>query len=185
MSKDLQPIIYVDERVSSVSDARQYAEKANENLSKLKGGLLSLVMATPRDITAEGEDPISNVNERFEEIWNSLWDAFVDSYKYTVIADDAEFYEGSLVRKVFEEEAEELKKFQEEQIIKKEFFQLNKGVLNEYNIDDYHIFNEYLKGNIPNKKITKEERDRIIGEIKERECKILNDALKNIIEDGE
>lgn len=179
MSKGLQPTIYVDDYVSTVAQARDYAKRAEDARNELKQELWGLIMATPKDIAKSGEDPIESIKERFNYIWEDLWDAFIDDYKYNAIADDAEFIDGSLVQMQWDEEEDERKAFEERRKRMNEFFDKHKGVLNPNNFDDINLFNEWDDGNIeiPDS-ITKEERDRIVEKKKKDEIDMLNQRLK-------
>ena len=104
MSKEVQPCIFIDEDVSSAKSARDRIEGALFKQKALKADLWGLIMATPKDITPDGVNPIDNIKSRFEDIFGELWDAIVDEYKYTAVADDVEFNDKSLVQKVWDEE---------------------------------------------------------------------------------
>lgn len=179
MSKGLQPTIYVNDYVSTVAQARDYAKRAEDARNELKQELWGLIMATPKDIAKSGEDPIESIKERFNYIWEDLWDAFIDDYKYNAIADDAEFIDGSLVQMRWDEEEDERKEFEERRKRMNEFFDKYKGVLNPNNFDDINLFNDWDEGNIeiPDS-ITKEERDSIVEKKKKDEIDILNQRLK-------
>lgn len=183
MSKGLQATVYVDERVGSVSEARRFAEKAEKARKELKSELWGLIMATPKDITAHGEDPITNVRERFEDIWDSLWDAFVDDYKYTIIADDAEFCADSLVQKYWEEEKRSLDELRKQEEKREAFFKKHCDVLSVYNFDDYKIYDEWRLGNIEiPQPFTTEDRKRILSELKAKEDELIQEAMKKFKE---
>ena len=183
MSKALQPIIYVDEYVSTAEQARDYARRAVGEQNNLKQELWGLVMATPKDIVEHGKDPINEIRGRFDEIWEELWDAFINDYKYTVIADDAEYSEGSLVKQCWEKEEEERKEHDRKYQRMDDFFKKYKGVLSYNNFDDIGLFNKYDEGELELPELlTKEERDNIVKKIKEDEMKMLNDRLKEINE---
>lgn len=185
MSKEVQPYIYIDENVSSIKSARNRIESALFAQKTLKAELWGLVMATPKDITTEGEDPIANVKERFEYIWDSLWDAFIDDYKYTVVADDAEYNEDSLVRKVWEKENNSLEKLKEEENERVNFFNKFRGVLSPYNLDDYKIYQGFKDGEIViTEPFTPEQRNLILQKISEKEKETLSNAFKQMKQDG-
>lgn len=179
MSKALQPIIYVDDYVSTIEQARDSARRAESTQNDLKQELWGLIMATPKDIVNDGESPISVIKERFDYIWEDLTDSVIDVYKYNVIADDAEFTDGSLVKAQWEEEEEERKEFERRNKRMKDFFKKYKDALNPNNFDDIHLFHEWDDGNLelPNS-LTKEERDNIVKKMKEDELKLLNERLK-------
>lgn len=184
MSKEVQPYIFIDEDVSSVKTARDRVERAWFKQKALKADLWGLIMATPKDITPDGVNPIDNVRERFEDIWDELWGAIVDDYKYTAVADDAELNEDSLVAKAWEEEKKSMEALREEERKRKEFFNKYRGVLNPYNFDDYKLYEEFKEGNIViTEPLTTEQRAWHLEAIKNREQKVLDEALKRIKED--
>jgi hypothetical protein len=181
MSKSLQATIYVDESVSSVDQARSYAQSAANTQSGLKQEMWGLVMATPKDIVNDGEDVVSTLRERFNDIWEQLWDSFIDEYKYEMIADDAEYVEDSLVKKLWDKEAEERKRQNEEQKRRHEFFQKYKGVLNPYSFDDIRIYEEWSNGSLElPQALTEEERNKIVHDINKKEEERMNERLKEI-----
>lgn len=184
MSKTVQANLYIDECVSSVAQARDYAKRAAEYREDIKSDIWGLILATPKDIVKDGEDPISELKERFNDMWEELWDGFINDYKYTIIADDAEFVDDSLVRMAWDEEEREERKFRMEQIERDAFFEKHKGVMNKYNFDDITLYNRMCEGklSIPNK-FTKEERDNLVKEMKEMEKKEIEDALERINKD--
>lgn len=186
MSKTVQANLYIDEHVSSVAHARDYAKRAAECREEIKSDIWGLIMATPKDVVKDGEDPIRTLKERFDDMWEELWDGFIDDYKYTVIADDAEFVEGSLVQMAWDEEEREERKFRMEQIERDAFFEKHKGVLNKYNFDDITLYNKMCEGkvSIPDN-LTKEERDNLINDLKETERKEIEAALERMNKDGE
>ena len=83
MSKGLQVTVYVDDSVSSIASARNYAERAERSRKEAKRKLWGLVIATPKDIVGDGKDPIEVLQERFDDIWDTLWDSFIDDYIYS------------------------------------------------------------------------------------------------------
>ena len=173
MSKEVQVKIYIDKDVSSIRTARDRIERAWLKQEDLKGELWGLIMATPKDVVADGEDPINNLKECFNDIWGKLWDAFVDEYKYTVIADDAELNEDSLVAKAWEEERK-----------RKEFFNKYRDVLNPYNFDDCKLYDEFKKGNlIITEPFTAEQRAFHLEQIEKKEKDIVAEAFKQLKED--
>lgn len=181
MSKRLKATIYVDEFVTSVAQARDYASRAEKNREKLKSSIWSLILATPKDIVRDGEDPIETLEERFDDIWDSLWDSFVDDYKYTVIADDAEFEENSLVKKEFDLSKKEHDELEKEYNEKNAFFDKYNGVLDRYNVDDILIYNDIRDGiiKLPSK-FTKEDRDELVKQRKEKEKRIIDEKLSEL-----
>lgn len=180
MSKGLKPTIYIDENVVSSVGARNKAEESERDREKLKSKLLALALATPRDITPLDESPLSYVTETFNEIWEDLWDAFINDYVYTVIADDADYEEDSLVKKSFEEDIAEKKKYEDSIKIQRDFFEKYSEVLNKFNMDDFLIYEEWVNGRLemPNP-FTKEDRDKIVNHIKEKEKELLLKAIEN------
>lgn len=184
MSKEVQVGICIDEDVSSIRTARDRIERAWFKQKDLKGELWGLIMATPKDAVADGEDPINSLKERFDDIWDELWDAFIDDYKYTVIADDAELNADSLVVKAWEEEKNSMEALREEERKRKEFFNKYRGVLNPYNFDDYKLYDEFKEGNlIITEPFTAEQRAFHLEQIKKKEKNIVEEALKQLKED--
>lgn len=187
MSKEVQPCIWIDDDVSNTKIARDRVERAWFKQKELKGELWGLIMATPKDITANGEDPITNLKERFEDIWDELWDAFVDDYKYTAVADDVDLNEESLVAKVWEEEKKSMEKLREEERKRAEFFGKYRDVLSPYNFDDYKLYKEFKNGNIViTEPFTAEQRALHLEQINKRDRDVVKETLKRLnIEDGE
>lgn len=186
MSKEVRPCIWIDENVSSVKIARDRVERAWFTQKDLKAELWGLIMATPKDITAEGEDPIGNLKERFEDIWDSLWEAFIDDYKYTVVVDDVELNEDSLVKKAWEEEEKSIEEMKREQKERNAFFDKFRGVLTPYNFDDHRLYEEFKAGNITiNEPFTSEQRAWLINKIKERDKQEIKEAIERINKNGE
>ena len=185
MSKELQVTVYVDEAVSSIASARNYAERAERCRKEAKRKLWGLVIATPKDIVSDGEDPMEVLQERFDDIWDTLWDSFIDDYIYSMIADDAEFNETSLVKKQWENEEKERQKMLEEHNKCKQFWKMHEGVLSPYNFDDYKIYNEWRDGNIViTEPLTKEQRNAILEDIKSKEKKVLEEVIKKAKSNG-
>ena len=181
MSKRLKVTLYADEFVNSVAQARDYANRAEKERDKIKSSIWSLILATPKDIVRGDEDPIDSLKERFEDIWDSLWDSFIDDYKYTVIADDAEFEEDSLVKKEFDVSKKEHEELEKEYKEKNAFFDKYKGILDRYNVDDILIYNDIRDGiiKLPSN-FTKEKRDELVRQSKERERKLINDKIEEL-----
>ena len=185
MSKGLQVTVYVDDSVSSIASARNYAERAERRRKEAKRKLWGMVIATPKDIVSDGKDPMEVLQERFEDIWDTLWDSFIDDYKYSMIADDAEFNKGSLVKKYWKNEEKERQKMLEEANERWHFFKRSDGVLSPNNFDDCIIYDEWKNGNVTiTWPITKEQRDAILEDIKSKEKKALEEAIKKIERDG-
>lgn len=181
MSKIVRPIVYIDENVLSVNSARNMANKAIAAQNELKAELWGLIMATPKDITTNGEDPIENLKERFRDIWDSLWDAFVDDYKYSIIADDAEFEEDSWVKKAWDEEELSLEKLRQEDIERHNFFEKHKDVLNQYNFDDFRIYRAWKEGEIEiGDSFNFSDRKEVLNKLRKKEKEILENALIQI-----
>ena len=180
MSKDLQVTVYVDENVSSIASAREYAKRAEHCIEEAKRKLWGMVTSTPKDIVSDGKDPMEVLQERFDDIWVTLWDSFIDEYKYSIIADDAEFIKGSLVKRYWKNEEKERQKMLEEANERSHFFKRCDGVLSPYNFEDYTIYNEWKNGNVTiTWPFTKEQRDAILEDIKSKEKKALEEAIKN------
>lgn len=181
MSKTLQANLYVDECVSNVAQARDYANRAAKYREEIKSDIWGLIMATPKDVVQNGEDPIRSLKERFDDMWEELWDCFVDDYKYTTIADDAEFVEGSLVQMAWDEEEEDNRKLKMEEAERDAFFNKHKGVLNKYNFDDMTLYDRMRNGEVSiSDDFTKEDRDKLLTELKEIERKEIEMALERI-----
>lgn len=185
MSKSLKPTVFVNEKVTSIGEARSFAEKALSEGKSWERELWGLVMATPKDIVADGEDPVEVLKERFDSIIGYLWEAYVDEYKYTAIADDAEYDEDSLVSKAFDAYKKDEEDMKHEKENMEEFFQKYDGVLSKYNFDDYEIYREWSDGSIKiPSPFTKEDRNRILKQIREKEEKILKEAFKKVENNG-
>lgn len=185
MSKGLQVTVYVDEAVSSIASAREYANRAERCREEAKRKLWGMVTCTPRDIVSDGEDPMEALQERFDDIWDTLWDSFIDEYKYSIIADDAEFNKGSLVKRYWKNEKKECQKMIEEDNKRRDFWKMHEGVLSPYNFDDYKIYNEWRDGNIEiTEPLTKEQRDALLEDIKSKEKKALEEAIKKAESNG-
>lgn len=184
MSTVLRPTVYVDNGVSTIAQARSYAQQAEAERNELKQELWGLVMATPRDIAPSNEDPITNIKERFNSIWEDLWDAFVDDYKYTAIADDAEYVDNSLVKKQWDDDEEEERRYKLELKRREKFFKKYEGVLNPYSFDDGRIYEEWVDGNLElGETLTKSERDEIVKKLNEQSEERMKDALKALKQD--
>lgn len=177
MSKIVNPCVYIDENVSSVEAARRYADKATEEILNLKGKIKSLVMATPKDITPEGEDPVSYLEDIFDDLWCEVEEQVVNEYVYTIVADDVAYTEDSLVKEVWEREKVEEEEIRRENLRRTEFFR--KHCLSESNFNDWEIYRAYKAGEIGelDEPLTEETRDKLVKEIKERERKVLADAI--------
>lgn len=185
MSKGLQVTVYVDENVSSIASAREYAKRAEHCIEEAKCKLWGMVTSTPKDIVSDGKDPMEVLQERFDDIWDTLWDSFIDEYKYSIIADDAEFVKGSLVKRYWKNEEKERQKMLEEANERSHFFKRCDGVLSPYNFEDYNIYNEWKNGNITiTWPFTKEQRDAILEDIKSKEKKALEEAIKKLESNG-
>lgn len=48
--------------------------KSNIKLAKCKEAIFALCLATPRDITPQGEDPVAYMRESFNEAWDAYFD---------------------------------------------------------------------------------------------------------------
>ena len=102
-----------------------------------------------------------------------------------MIADDAEFNKGSLVKKYWKNEEKERQKMLEEANERWHFFKRSDGVLSPNNFDDGIIYDEWKNGNVTiTWPITKEQRDAILEDIKSKEKKALEEAIKKIERDG-
>lgn len=102
---------------------------AEYDINQLKGELLSLIMSSPKDITPDGEEALLYLKRNFNKIWEHLWQAVIDKYKYTMIANDAEFEPNSSVQKQWNSENNELECLKEEYLKREYPFNDNKDVL--------------------------------------------------------
>lgn len=133
MEKKINTTIFIDKEVRSIQHARQLAKMAEYDLNQLKGELLSLIMSSPKDITPYEEDPLLYLKRNFNKIWEHLWQGFIDKYKYTMIANDAEFEPNSSVQKQWNSENNELERLKEEYLKREYPFNDNKDVLKREN----------------------------------------------------
>ena len=185
MSKGLQVTVYVDENVSSIASAREYAKRAEHCIEEAKCKLWGMVTSTPKDIVSDGKDPMEVLQERFDDIWDTLWDSFIDEYKYSIIADDAEFNKGSLVKKYWKNEEKERQKIVEEAHERWRFFKRCDGVLSPNNFDDCIIYDEWKNGNVTiTWPFTIEQRNTILEDIKSKEKKAFEEAIKKLESNG-
>lgn len=113
MEKKIQTTIFIDKEVRSIQHARLLAKMAEYDINQLKGELLSLIMSSPKDITPDGEEALLYLKRNFNKIWENLWQAVIDKYKYTMIANDAEFEPNSRVQKQWNDEISELERLKE------------------------------------------------------------------------
>ena len=101
-----KPIIYFDNvDIESVAEAKSVETKANTELDKLKGDLLSLAMATPKDITPKGEKPVDYIKEEVDNLMEELYEAFstyfeanfvngiLDEWSYSYPNDSKDIYD--------------------------------------------------------------------------------------------
>lgn len=133
MEKKIQTTIFIDKEVKTIQHARQLAKMAEYDLNQLKGELLSLIMSSPKDITPYEEEPLLYLKRNFNKIWEHLWQGFIDKYKYTMIANDAEFEPNSSVQKQWNSENNELERLKEEELKREYPFNDNKDVLKREN----------------------------------------------------
>lgn len=129
MEKKIQTTIFIDKEVRSIQHARLLAKMAEYDINQLKGELLSLIMSSPKDITPDGEEALLYLKRNFNKIWENLWQAVIDKYKYTMIANDAEFEPNSSVQKQWNSENNELECLKEEYLKREYPFNDNKDVL--------------------------------------------------------
>lgn len=82
-----EPKLYFDNvNVESVAQAGALQHSVEQEITKLKGKLLALALATPKDITPNGEDsPIDFVTGRVNELFGDLSDAMFDSFSLDII----------------------------------------------------------------------------------------------------
>lgn len=129
MEKKIQTTIFIDKEVKTIQHARLLAKMAEYDINQLKGELLSLIMSSPKDITPDGEEALLYLKRNFNKIWENLWQAVIDKYKYTMIANDAEFEPNSSVQKQWNSENNELECLKEEYLKREYPFNDNKDVL--------------------------------------------------------
>lgn len=82
-----EPKLYFDnvniESVTQVEDSQHFV---SQEITKLKGKLLALALATPKDITPNDEDsPVDFVTERVNELFGDLSDTMFDSFSLDII----------------------------------------------------------------------------------------------------
>ena len=84
-----EPMLYFDNvSISSEEDVKILSNKINDDIKTVKGKLLSLAMATPKDISGpDYNNPMEFVEERVEEYFNDLYDLFYDYYTVGKIGD--------------------------------------------------------------------------------------------------
>lgn len=102
---------------------------AEYDINQLKGELLSLIMSSPKDITPDGEEALLYLKRNFNKIWEHLWQAVVDKYKYTMIANDAEFEPNSRVQKQWNDEISELERLKEGDLKQEKIFNGHEDLL--------------------------------------------------------
>lgn len=102
---------------------------AEYDINQLKGELLSLIMSSPKDITPDGEEALLYLKRNFNKIWEHLWQAVVDKYKYTMIANDAEFEPNSSVQKQWNSENNELECLKEGDLKQEKIFNGHEDLL--------------------------------------------------------
>lgn len=166
MEKKIKTTIFIDKEVRTIQHARQLAKMAEEEVNQLKGELLSLIMSSPKDITPYEEEPLLYLKRNFNKIWGDLCQAFIDKYKYTMIANDAEFEPNSTVQKQWNSENNELERLKEEDLKREKFFKDNKDILNIVDYNDYMIYEKWSKGEIeiPNN-FTIKDKEELLKEI--------------------
>ena len=133
MEKKIQTTIFIDKEVKTIQHARQLAKMAEYDLNQLKGELLSLIMSSPKDITPDGEEPLLYLKRNFNKIWENLWQGFIDKYKYTMIANDAEFEPNSSVQKQWNDEISELERLKEGEMKQEKAFNGHEDLLKREN----------------------------------------------------
>lgn len=100
------PFLYFDTvDIENVSEAESTENQKSKWIKELQGDFLSLAMATPKDITPKGEDPINYVKERVENLFSDFYDAYhelfdvqlinqiLEEWKYSYSSDPKEIYE--------------------------------------------------------------------------------------------
>lgn len=96
MSKILVPNGYLntDEDIRSASHIKSLSDRAGEEISSLKNELRMMAIASPRTFVPKGEDVITYINERIDDIvsgiveqggvleMNNLYDTLLSAWKY-------------------------------------------------------------------------------------------------------
>ncbi len=82
-----EPKLYFDNvNIESVAQVEALQHSIAQEITKLKGKLLALALATPKDITPNGEDsPVDFVTGRVNELFGDLSDAMFDSFSLDII----------------------------------------------------------------------------------------------------
>ena len=82
-----EPKLYFDNvNIESVVQVEDSQHSVSQEITKLKGKLLALALATPKDITPNDEDsPVDFVTERVNELFGDLSDAMFDSFSLDII----------------------------------------------------------------------------------------------------
>lgn len=77
--KPRYPSLYFDNvNISSVKSAEMKSEVLDREMTKLQNKLLSLTLATPKDITPTDEDPVEYITEKVNEIFDEMYDVAKD-----------------------------------------------------------------------------------------------------------
>lgn len=82
-----EPKLYFDNvNIESVAQVEYSQHSIEQEITELKGKLLALALATPKDITPNDEDsPVDFVTERVNELFSDLSDAMFDSFSIDII----------------------------------------------------------------------------------------------------
>lgn len=180
MSKSVQVELFIDDGVSSIQSAQRRIDRAKEAISRLREDLWGMVMSTPKDVVKEGENPMEVMRELFDDSIESLYDAITDDYIYTMVKNDAEYCEDSLVVKMWKEEEDEYNKMVEETQKRHAFFAKHKGVLKDTNFDDIRIYDRVRDGLVLADPFTMEEREKLLANMNAEDEKAMQDAINKI-----
>lgn len=82
-----EPKLYFDNvNIESVAQVEYSQHSIEQEITELKGKLLALALATPKDITPNDEgSPVDFVTERVNELFGDLSDAMFDSFSIDII----------------------------------------------------------------------------------------------------
>ena len=84
--KSRSPFLYFDNiDVETKAQAESLDAELSNDYDKLKGELYGLVMATPKDITPDGENPIDYIKEQTNDILSRLHDNIYDKTTIDII----------------------------------------------------------------------------------------------------
>lgn len=81
-----KPVLYFDNiTIENSSQCESLIHSIESQLEKLKGEFLALVMSTPKDISPKGEDPISYIKEKVNDLLDNIYEAYNDYFTATLI----------------------------------------------------------------------------------------------------